>query len=113
MKYAIACTNDDRSAGLSEHFARCGFYAIWDPSTGETRFAANPFPITTEHLGIKVLDFLAQQGVKRIIATSFGTMVQNKAQELNIQLIVFDHGGNTLAEVLDLLGNSTKAPPEN
>lgn len=93
-------------ATLSTVFARSDYFALWNTETDTIRFESNPFKKLDEHVGDKVLGFLSDYEVSRVIAGSFGTLVQNKAQELNIQMIVFDRGDNKLTDILDLLRHS-------
>jgi len=94
-------------ATLSTVFARSEYFAVWDTETNDIRFESNPFKKLDEHVGDKVLGFLSDYKVSRVIAGSFGTLVQNRAQELNIQMIVFDQGDNKLTDILDLLRHSS------
>lgn len=108
MKYAISCNNDSPDSNLSEVFARCEYFAIWDSVSDRVTFLSNPFQKRDEHVGEEVVSFLANEGVQRIIAASFGTKVQNKLTDLHLQMIVFDQGGNKLDDVLKLLRHSVQ-----
>jgi len=106
MKYAISCTSDAIDSPLSDVFARCDYFAIWNSETDGLTFVANPFSVREEHVGKEVLNFLVDLEIQRIIATSFGTKVQNMVEGLNLQLIVFDRGDNKLTDALELLRRS-------
>jgi predicted Fe-Mo cluster-binding NifX family protein len=103
MKIAIASNGNNVKATISEKFARCPYFAIYDTQTFALSFVENTFRAIGENAGLEVVQYLHAQAVKRIISCEFGPKARRITDELKIQLVVFPNEKNTIAEITALL----------
>ena len=86
MKIAITSQGNSLSANIDPRFGRCSFFAIYDTVSGATDFIANPAKESSEGAGPAAVQFVAAQGVTKIIAGEFGGKVRPLLESLNIEM---------------------------
>ena len=87
MKIAITSEGDNLSAQIDSRFGRCVFFAIYDTDTKQTEFIANPGKDASGGAGPAAVQFIAKQGVSKIVAGEFGGKTLPLLQSLNIEMI--------------------------
>ena len=103
MKIAITSAENNMESTVSKFFARAGFFAIYDSDDKSANFIENPFCRNPEHVGEKVVKFLGDLGIKRIISLNFGSKAKKIADEYKIQLIVIGDSRLLIKSIIDML----------
>ena len=98
MKIAITSENNQLDAKIDARFGRCSFFAIYDTATEQVDFLANPAKESAEGAGPAAVQFIAKQGVSKIIAGEFGTKIHSLLQGLNIEMI--NDQNKTIEEII-------------
>ncbi len=101
MKIAITSEGNTLNAQIDSRFGRCSYFAIYDTETKQTKFLENPAKDASGGAGPAAVQFVAQQGVKKIIGGEFGGKTVPLFQSLSIQMV--SESGKTIAEVLEQL----------
>jgi len=71
-KYAVASDGSEIKWIISDHAARASFYLLFNPSGDLLVVLKNPFSGSSGHAAPQVAQFLAEQGVSKLIAGRFG-----------------------------------------
>jgi len=101
MKIAITSEGNTLNAQIDSRFGRCSYFAFYDTETKQTEFLENPGKDASGGAGPAAVQFVAQQGAKKIIAGEFGGKTVPLFQSLSIQMV--SESGKTIAEVLEQL----------
>lgn len=101
MKIAITSEGNTLNAQIDSRFGRCNYFAFYDTDTKQTEFILNPGKEASGGAGPAAVQFVAKQGVKKIIAGEFGGKTVPLFQSLGIEMI--SDSGKTIAEVLEQL----------
>jgi len=84
MKLAIPTEGNTKDAHVSDTFARCEFYCIYDSEAFTFTFIPNPF-VEEELAGNKAAKYLMEQGVDYVIASDIGDKAQHTLQSFMIK----------------------------
>lgn len=87
MKIAITAESNQVDSKIDARFGRCAYFAIYNTETKETEFLVNPAKEASGGAGPEAVQFIAKQGVKKIIAGEFGTKINSLLQSLSIEMI--------------------------
>ena len=101
MKIAITSEGNTLNAKIESRFGRCNYFSFYDTDTKQTEFMLNPGKEASGGAGPAAVQFVAQQGAKKIIGGEFGGKTVPLFQSLGIQMV--SESGKTIAEVLEQL----------
>ncbi|MBV5342546.1 NifB/NifX family molybdenum-iron cluster-binding protein, partial [bacterium] len=77
------------------------YFAIYDTETKQTEFLENPGKDASGGAGPAAVQFVANQGVSKIIAGEFGGKTLPLFQSLNIEMI--NESGKTIEQIISKL----------
>ncbi|HTN68464.1 MAG: NifB/NifX family molybdenum-iron cluster-binding protein [Bacteroidaceae bacterium] len=86
MKIAISSEGNTLLSNIDPRFGRCSFFAFYDSKTGNTEFIANPAKESAEGAGPASVQFIASQGVERVVAGEFGGKIKSLLDSLHIEM---------------------------
>lgn len=98
--YAITSTGKTEKSFLDIRFGKCAYVVIFDVDKNQYSISENQF-ITEEHSGIKLVEFLKQQGVSSIVTGEVGPMVSTKLEKEKLQLILLNEERIKVEEIMD------------
>ncbi|MDD2995719.1 MAG: NifB/NifX family molybdenum-iron cluster-binding protein [Paludibacter sp.] len=101
MKIAITSEGNTLNAQIDSRFGRCNYFAFYDTDTKQTEFMLNPGKEASGGAGPAAVQFVAQQGAKKIIAGEFGGKTVPLFQSLGIQMV--NASDKTIAEIIEQL----------
>jgi predicted Fe-Mo cluster-binding NifX family protein len=101
MKIAITSTGNTLDSSIDPRFGRCSYFAIHDTDSNLTTFIPNPAKESPEGAGPAAVQFIATQGVNKIIAGEFGGKIQSLLDVLNIGMQ--HESGKTIATIIKQL----------
>ena len=101
MKIAITSEGNTLNAQIDSRFGRCNYFAFYDTDTKQTEFMLNPGKEASGGAGPAAVQFVAQQGAKKIIAGEFGGKTVPLLQSLGIQMV--NASGKSIAEIIEQL----------
>ena len=101
MKIAITSEGNTLHSKIDSRFGRCSFFAIHNTETKVTEFLPNPAKDASGGAGPAAVQFVAQQGVGKIIAGEFGGKTQPLFESLQIEMI--SESGKTIEEIISKL----------
>ena len=101
MKIAITSEGNTLNAQINSRFGRCNYFAFYDTDTKQTEFMLNPGKEASGGAGPAAVQFVAQQGAKKIIAGEFGGKTVPLFQSLGIQMV--NASDKTIAEIIEQL----------
>lgn len=87
MKIAITSTGNTLDSTIDPRFGRCTYFAIHDTVTKETEFLLNPAKDASGGAGPAAVQFIAKQGVGKIVAGEFGGKIISMLESLKIEMI--------------------------
>jgi predicted Fe-Mo cluster-binding NifX family protein len=90
MKIAVAADIADPHAQVSRHAARAACYLVFDATGQQVGAIQNPFKDYDRAVGIRVADFLADQGIGIVVAANFGTGFTDALTSKGVRMIVHD-----------------------
>jgi predicted Fe-Mo cluster-binding NifX family protein len=98
MKIAITSEGNTLNAQIDSRFGRCAYFAIYDTETKQTEFLENPAKDASGGAGPAAVQFVAKQGVSKIVAGEFGGKTQPLFQSLDIEMI--NEKNKTILEII-------------
>ena len=101
MKIAITSEGNTLNAQIDSRFGRCSYFAIYDTETKQTEFLENPAKEASGGAGPAAVQFVAKQGVRKIVAGEFGGKTVPLFQSLNIEMI--NESGKTIEQIISEL----------
>ncbi|HKL96890.1 MAG TPA: NifB/NifX family molybdenum-iron cluster-binding protein [Paludibacteraceae bacterium] len=101
MKIAITSQGSTLSAQIDSRFGRCAYFGIYDTDTKNIEFLANPAKEASDGAGPAAVQFVAKQGVSKIIAGEFGGKIQSLLQSLKIEMQT--ESNKTIEEIIKQL----------
>ena len=101
MKIAITSEGNTLNAQFDSRFGRCSYFAIYDTETKQTEFLENPAKEASGGAGPAAVQFVAKQGVRKIIAGEFGGKTQPLFNSLNVEMI--SESGKTIEQIISEL----------
>jgi predicted Fe-Mo cluster-binding NifX family protein len=98
MKIAITSEGQDLAAQMDGRFGRCAYFAIHDTETKNTTFFPNPAKAAAEGAGPVAVQFIASQGVSKVISGEFGGKIKSLLEQLQIEMI--QESGKSVSEII-------------
>lgn len=102
--YAISSTGKTEKSFLDVRFGKCEYIVIFDSTKNQYSISENQF-IKEEHSGLKLVNYLKEQGVTSIITGEVGPMVSTKLEQEKMQLILLHEERIKIDEVMDRISN--------
>lgn len=102
MKVAITSQGNGLGALIDSRFGRCSYFVIFDTDSQEVHFLENPNKNTEQGAGPGSVNFLAKEGVGKIVSGEFGFKVKHLLNELHIQMVIMKQE-KTIQDTIDLL----------
>lgn len=99
MKIAITSEGNTLNAQIDSRFGRCSYFAIYDTETKQTEFIENPGKDASGGAGPAAVQFVAKQGVRKIVASEFGGKTVPLFQSLGIEMI--HESSKTIAKIIE------------
>jgi predicted Fe-Mo cluster-binding NifX family protein len=90
MIIAIPSSGNTTDSLISERFARCAWFCLYNNETGKAEFIQNTSKDLPGGAGPKVVEFLADKKVTSVYATEVGPKAENLMQKLNIKIVLVD-----------------------
>jgi len=73
---------------VSERFARCEWFYLFNTETGQEEFIQNTLKDLQEGVGPQVVEFLASRKVNSVYAPEVGPKAENLLNRLNIKITI-------------------------
>ncbi len=102
MIIAISSDKADINSEISNNFARCRCFCIYNTETFETIFLENPASLNKQNAGIEVVDFLQEHNIDSVLAYRFGSIVTAYLRKNDIQIII-SLSSKTINEIINQL----------
>ena len=96
---AITSTGDKLSSLMDLRFGRSNYFCFLEGQSYE--FVENPFLELEHDAAIRVTEWLAQKGVKKVITGEIGAKAKKALTDNNIQGILLDVERATIQKVMD------------
>jgi len=98
--FAITSSGKTEKSFLDLRFGKCLNVVIFDPEKNAFSIQENPC-LDAEHTGVKLVEYLKEQGVTTIITGEVGPMVSQKLENEKIQLVLLPEERIKIEEVMD------------
>lgn len=98
--YAITSSGKTEKSFLDVRFGKCEYVVIFDVAKNQYSIAENQF-INESHSGIKLVEFLKEQGVNTIITGEVGPMVSAQLEKDKLQLVLLNEERIKVEEIMD------------
>lgn len=98
--YAISSTGKTEKSFLDIRFGKCEYIVIFDVEKNQYSIAENQF-LNESHSGIKLVEYLKDQGVNTIITGEVGPMVSAQLEKDKIQLVLLSEERIKIDEIMD------------
>lgn len=105
MKTVIASSGNNLNDKVDSRFARCNYFCFYDSENQKSEFMKNSFADQQSGVGQKVVGFLAEKGIERVVATEFGPKAKDMMESLTIQMIVVNDRNLTIQEIINKIVN--------
>lgn len=103
MKIAITSDGNNLDSKLDSRFGRCSFFAIYDTETKNLEFLPNSNKESMEGAGPASAQFVASEGVQKVISGEFGNKVKSVFESLQIQFVTLSETNKSIAEIIGML----------
>ncbi len=98
--YAITSTGKTEKSFLDIRFGKCNYVVIFDVKKNQYSISKNQF-LSESHSGIKLVQYLIQQGVTTIITGEVGPMVSAQLEKDKLQLVLLEEERIKIDEIMD------------
>jgi len=88
MIIAIPSSGNTPDSLVSERFARCAWFCLYNTDTGQEEFLQNISKDLPVGVGPQVVEFLAGRKVNSVYATEVGPKAEDLLNKLNIKIII-------------------------
>lgn len=102
--FAITSSGKTEKSFLDLRFGKCEYIVLFDVEKNQYSIDANQF-IEEEHSGIKLVDFLKEQGVTTIVTGEVGPMVSERLEKEKLQLVLLHEERIRVDEIMDRISN--------
>jgi len=102
--YAITSTGKTEKSFLDLRFGKCEYVVLFDAAKNQYSISENPF-IGENHSGVKLVDYLKEQGVTTIITGEVGPMVSSRLEEEKLQLVLLAEERIKVEEIMDRINS--------
>jgi len=103
MKIAITSDGNNLDSKLDSRFGRCSFFAIYNTETKNLEFLPNPNKESMEGAGPASAQFVASEGVQKVVSGEFGFKIKSIFESLQIQLVTLSETKKSIAEIIGML----------
>ena len=107
MKIAITSTGNNMESKLDQRFGRCSFFVIYDIQTKGMEFIPNPNKDALEGAGPASVQYIASNGVKKVVSGEFGVKVKSIFDSLQIQLVMVNDSEKKISDIIEMLNRKT------
>ena len=97
MKTAISCTGNSPEANFNAKFGRVTYFALIEGD--ELTFVKNPAAEADSGAGPMAAEFLAAQGVKKVVSGHFGPKAEQALKAFSIEMVMYSDENKTIAEI--------------
>lgn len=101
---AITATGKTEKSFLDLRFGKCLYYFIFDVEKNQYSVSENQF-LEENHSGIKLVEYLKEQGVTTIVTGEVGPMVSALLEKEKLQLALLAEERIKIEEVMDRISN--------
>jgi predicted Fe-Mo cluster-binding NifX family protein len=98
--FAITSSGKTEKSFLDLRFGKCANIVLFDPVKNVFSIQENTF-IEQEHSGVKLVEYLKNEGVNTIITGEVGPKVSQKLEEDKIQLVLLHEERIKIEEIMD------------
>lgn len=95
---AISATDKKLTTSMDIRFGRAPYFLLTDGET--SRFVSNPFCEEESDIGPRLVEFLKEKEVTRIVTGEVGPKAKAKLDELKIQIIMLSEDKISLQHIL-------------
>jgi len=92
MIIAIPASANKIEALIDERFGRCPYFCFFNTDTDQIDFEENSLRNGAGGVGPQVSEFLANKGIKKVLAVDFGPKANDMLNKLNIQTQTIENG---------------------
>ncbi|QIA09523.1 NifB/NifX family molybdenum-iron cluster-binding protein [Draconibacterium halophilum] len=101
--FAITSSGKTEKSFLDLRFGKCEYIVLFDVDKNQYSIEENQF-IEKPHSGIKLVDFLKEQGVTTIVTGEVGPMVSERLEKEKLQLVLLHEERIRVDEIMDRIG---------
>ncbi|WP_163322955.1 NifB/NifX family molybdenum-iron cluster-binding protein [Draconibacterium mangrovi] len=98
--FAITSSGKTEKSFLDLRFGKCEYIVLFDVDKNQYSIEENKF-IEESHSGIKLVDFLKEQGVTTIVTGEVGPMVSERLEKEKLQLVLLNEERIRVDEIMD------------
>ena len=98
--FAITSSGKTEKSFLDLRFGKCEYIVLFDVDKNQYSIEENKF-IEESHSGVKLVDFLKEQGVTTIVTGEVGPMVGQRLEKEKLQLVLLDEERIRVDEIMD------------
>ncbi len=104
MKVLVSAHEGNINGKFSERFARAEYFIVYDTETKEHTIINNEYRNEQSGVGVKVAQFIADEGIEAAISGHFGPKVYDSFKNFGVKMFTFK--GNTVQDAInDFLDN--------
>lgn len=97
MKTAISCSGSSPEANFNTKFGRTPFFAIVENDV--VSFVENPAAEANSGAGPMAVEYLANQGVKKVVSGHFGPKAEQALQAFSMEMVMFSDENRTIEDI--------------
>lgn len=97
MKTAISCSGNNPDANFNSKFGRTTYFALVDGDA--LTFVKNPAAEADSGAGPMAVEFLAAQGVKKVVSGHFGPKAEQALLAFSMEMVTFADENKTIEEI--------------
>ncbi len=101
MKFIITSTGDSLKSKFDLRFGRAGWFCIYDSETKTAEFIENENKEAKGGAGTKAVEFVAEQGVTKVISGDFGPKAKALLERFKIQMVLFTESDKSVQDIID------------
>ena len=103
MKTIVTSNGNETGALFDTRFGRAEWFCLYDEETGETVFFENENRDTVHGAGRKAVEKVVELGAGKVISGDFGPRAKELLDQFNIQMIILQGEGKTVAEIINMI----------
>ena len=90
MIIAVPSSGNTMDSFVSERFARCAWFYLYNSETGQEEFVQNSAKDLPDGVGPQVVEFLASKKVNSVYTSEIGPKAESLLNRLNIKIILIE-----------------------
>lgn len=98
--YAITSTGKTEKSFLDLRFGKCEYVVLFDAEKNQYSIVDNQY-LEQSHSGVKLVEYLKEQGVTTIITGEVGPMVSTQLEKEKLQLVLLSEERIKIDEIMD------------